>query len=200
MYNPAHFTVTDETQLYALIERSPLGTLVTHSDGLDANHLPFELDRAARRLRAHCARANPVWRQARDAEALVIFHGEQHYISPNWYPGMADTHRRVPTWNYEVVHVHGTMRIRDDVDYLRSVVSQLTQTHETQEPRPWSLHDAPGDYIDANLRAIVGIEIDIVRIVGKFKLGQNLDPRDREGAASALAALDSPLASRMRGG
>lgn len=205
MYLPAAFEEQRPEALHALIRAHPLGTLVTHGEqGLDANHIPFELDAATGlhgTLRAHVARANPVWLQAGDAEVLVIFHAADGYISPNWYPSKPEHHRHVPTWNYAVAHAHGVLRVRDDERFVRGLVARLTREHEarSQQPRPWKMGDAPTDYIDGLLKVIVGIEVEITRLVGKSKLGQNREVRDRLGAADGLAALgQTGLAQAMR--
>ncbi len=196
MYIPDHFAEPRLDALHALMRAHPLGTLVTHGpNGLDANHLPFLLD--AERdpdaapygtLVAHVARANPVWHEVGDGAAvMVVFQSDAAgYISPNWYPSKHETHRQVPTWNYQVVHAHGVLRIRDDERFVRGVVARLTRVHEAGEPRPWKIGDSAPAYIDGMVKAIVGIEIDIVRLVGKSKLSQNREARDREGAAQAL--------------
>ena len=193
MYLPAHFTESRPDELRRLIEHNPLGALVSNGpNGLDANHLPFELDEAAGEhgvLRGHVARANPVWKEVGDGDdVLVIFRAMDAYISPNWYPSKHETHRQVPTWNYQVVHVHGKIRIVDDEKYVRGVVARLTRTHEarTDVKNAWRMGDAPKEYIDAMLRAIVGIEIEIARIAGKSKLSQNREERDRVSAAEEL--------------
>jgi transcriptional regulator len=191
MYVPKHFEETRLGELHRIVRAHPLGVLVTGGDaGLDANHLPFELD-AARgphgTLTAHLARANPLWQQLADGdEVLVIFRGAEGYISPSWYPSKFETHRLVPTWNYEVVHAHGRVSVRDDHRFVRGVVARLTRAHEAGEPTPWRMGDSPADYIDGMLRAIVGIEVTIDRLVGKVKLSQNRERRDRDGAIEAL--------------
>jgi transcriptional regulator len=196
MYVPPHFEEARSEQLQALIRAHPLGALVVQGpDGLDANHLPFELDASGDgpgRLLAHVARANPLWRDAKDgAEALVIFRGADAYISPNWYPSKHESHRQVPTWNYQVVHVHGRLRIRDDERFVRGLVARLTRTHEAQTgaPKPWRMSESAPEFIAQMLAAIVGIEIEIVRMTGKWKLGQNRETRDRVSAALALQRL-----------
>jgi len=201
MYMPAHFAETREDELHRIIRDHPLGVLIAAGpDGLDANHLPFELDASAGpcgTLLAHVARSNPLWQQApTGTPVLVVFHGAEGYISPSWYPSKHETHRQVPTWNYEVVHAHGTLTVRDDERYVRSVVARLTRTHEAGEPRPWKMGDGPPEYIDTMLRAIVGIEVTITRLVGKAKLSQNREPRDREGAAEALRSRGRTALSR----
>lgn len=193
MYVPAHFNESRPDVLHKLIEAYPLGILVTHGvSGMDANHIPFELAAGEGEhgiLRAHVARANPVWQElANGDEALVVFSARDAYISPNWYPGKLETHRHAPTWNYRVVHAHGRLTILDDERYVRGVVARLTRAHEASQPVPWKMTDSPADYIDTMLKAIVGIEIGITRLVGKFKLGQNREDRDRIGAGQALIA------------
>ncbi len=193
MYNPAHFTLTEPVALQRIIRQHPLGMLVTHgSEGLDANHIPFEYDPTRGEhgtLTAHVARANPVWQQcAGGADVMVVFRGVEGYISPSWYPSKHDTHRQVPTWNYEVVHAHGRLTVRDDEKFVRGVVARLTRSHEAAEPQPWKMGDAPPDYLDAMLQAIVGLEIAVTRLEGKAKLSQNKELRDRQGAVEALQA------------
>lgn len=194
MYNPQHFSVSDPAALFRMIEAHPLGILVTSQQGqLDANHVPFELDSGVAplgRLRAHVARANPVWQQCADgADVLVIFRGQESYVSPNWYPSKHETHRLVPTWNYEVVHAHGRLTVHDDERFLRGLLARLTRVHEAHEPRPWKMGDSAPDYIDMMLQAVVGIEIAITRLEGKSKLSQNREPRDVQGAAQQLRGL-----------
>ena len=206
MYMPAHFVENRPEELRRLIAHNPLGALVRHgAAGLDADHLPFELDGNAGeggRLRAHVARANPICAQALDgADVLVIFRAADAYVSPNWYPSKHEHHRHVPTWNYEVVHVHGRFYLRDDEKYVRGLVSRLTGTHEARidAGKAWRMSDAPRDYIDAMLKAVVGIEVEITRVEGKSKVGQNREVRDRLGAAEALAGRGQhELASAMR--
>jgi transcriptional regulator len=133
------------------------------------------------------ARANPVWQQCLpSADVMVIFRGDETYISPNWYPSKHETHRQVPTWNYEVVHVFGRLTVRDDEKFMRGVVARLTRTHEAQEPKPWKMGDSAPDYIDGMLKAIVGLEITIERFEGKSKLSQNRESRDLQGAVDKL--------------
>ena len=204
MYIPAHFALTDPQALHQIIRDHPLGVLVTAGEGgLDANHVPFEFDPAVGAhglLTAHVVRANPVWQQCREgAPVMVVFRGNESYISPNWYPSKHESHRQVPTWNYEVVHVHGRLSVQDDDKFTRGVVARLTRTHEASEPRPWRMGDSAPDYIDGMLRAIVGIEILIDRIEGKSKLSQNREPRDRINAADTLAERgEADLAQAMR--
>ncbi|CAG9245464.1 FMN-binding negative transcriptional regulator [Paraburkholderia caribensis] len=206
MYVPAHFAETRKDVLHARIVEHPFGTLITHgSSGLDANHIPFELaaeDGELGVLRAHVARANPVWQEvANGDEVLVVFHAGDAYISPNWYPSKHELHKQVPTWNYMVVHAHGRITILDDERYVRGVVGRLTRTHEASEPKPWKMGDAPKDYVDTMVKAIVGIQIEVTRLVGKSKLSQNKEARDIQGAAEALKSSgESQLADAMLAG
>ena len=193
MYLPQHFEETRAEELHRVIREYPLGALVVNGPGgLDANHLPFELDPTAGehvRLLAHVARANPVWQEIKDGdEVLVIFRAADAYISPNWYPSKHEFHRQVPTWNYQAVHVHGKVSIRDDERFVRGVVARLTRANEarTGADKPWKMTDASKQYIDQMLSAIVGIEIEITRLVGKWKLSQNREERDRVNAAEEL--------------
>ena len=234
MYNPPHFTRTDPAALHRLLREHPLGTLVhTGPGGLDADHLPFEFDpdgaptdgtdpAAAPGLGvlwAHVARANPLWQRLAGAgeagaEVLVVFHGPQAYVSPNWSPSKHASHRQVPTWNYEVVHAHGRLRVRDDERFVRGVVARLTRRHEAEAAaalearapedappphRPWKMSDSDPAFITELLGRIVGLEIVITRLEGKAKLSQNRDAADRQGAADTLAHLGhGPLAQAMR--
>jgi transcriptional regulator len=160
--------------------------------GFDADHIPFELDPSASplgKLTGHVARANNVWQRCPSGTAvMVMFRGAEAFISPNWYPSKHEAHRQVPTWNYEVVHAHGTLTVRDDERFVRGLVARLTRHHEAAEPKPWKMSDSAPDYIDTMLRNIVGIEIAITSLVGKSKLSQNKEARDRQGAADTLAA------------
>ncbi|MCC5809020.1 MAG: FMN-binding negative transcriptional regulator [Ectothiorhodospiraceae bacterium] len=194
MYLPRHFAETRVEELHRIITEYPLGTLVVNGpDGLDANHLPFELDPDAGgrgRLFAHVARANAVWKEVRDGdEGLVIFRAPDAYISPNWYPSKHEFHRQVPTWNYQAVHVHGRISVRDDARFVRGVVARLTRVHEKRtDPsgRPWKMTDSSKEFVDQMLKAIVGIQIDVETMIGKSKLSQNKEVRDRINAAEAL--------------
>lgn len=204
MYIPDHFAIKDPEALRRIIRNHPLGVLVTPSpDGLDANHIPFEFDAAKGEfglLTGHVARANPLWQQCADgADVLVIFRGSESYISPNWYPSKHESHRQVPTWNYEVVHAHGWLTVQDQDKFVRGVVARLTRTHEASEPVPWKMgHSAP-EYIQGMLQAIVGIEIAITRLEGKAKLSQNRDSTDRLNAADVLSTHgETELSEAMR--
>lgn len=191
MYVPAHFAVSDPEALRQLIRRHPLGILVTDGgNGLDANHLPFEFERKAGGhgvLRAHVARANPIWKDVGNgAEVMVVFRAEDAYVSPNWYPSKHEFHKQVPTWNYRVVHAHGRITFHQEEAFLRGLVERLTGVHEAAQPTPWKMSDAPADYVEAMLRGIVGIEIEITRLAGKSKLSQNRELRDRLSLGEAL--------------
>ncbi|HDR8918292.1 FMN-binding negative transcriptional regulator [Burkholderia vietnamiensis] len=193
MYVPADFAESNPDALRELIVQHPFGSLVTHgASGLDANHLPFELlprDGGLGELHAHVARANPLWQEvANGDDVLVIFRAGDAYISPNWYPSKHVAHRQVPTWNYVVVHAYGRITVRDDEKFVRGVVARLTRTHEASQPVPWKMADAPKDYLDALLQSIVGLQIEITRLVGKRKLSQTKAADDIRGAADALIA------------
>ena len=205
MYVPPHFKQERPDALHRIIREHPLGTLVTHGpEGLDADHVPFEFDAEAGpagTLSAHVARANTLWQRCPSGtEVMVIFRGAQAYVSPNWYPSKHETHRQVPTWNYEVVHAYGTVTVHDSDRWVRALVARLTRHHEASEPRPWKMGESPPDYIDMMLRNIVGIEIVLTRLVGKSKLSQNREPRDRLNAAETLEGHgQDELARAMRG-
>jgi transcriptional regulator len=192
MYVPQPFEVTDPASLHACMRRYPLGTLVTATaSGIDANHIPFLVDVATGQfgtLHAHVARANPVWQTAAGTEALVIFHGPEAFISPSWYATKSETGKVVPTWNYVVVHARGVVRVIEDREWLRAHVAALTTEHEGGRVAPWSVADAPAEYIDRLLGAIIGIEIPIARLDGKWKVSQNRSPADRRGVIEALDA------------
>lgn len=204
MYIPAHFAEDRPEELLRIVRDHPFGILVTQGGGaLDADHIPFEFDPAVGAhglLTAHVARANPLWqRNPSGTEVMVIFRGAQDYVSPNWYPSKHEAHRQVPTWNYEVVHAHGKLVVRDDERFVRGLVGRLTRRHEAGEPRPWKMGDSAPDYINGLLANIVGIEIAIDRLVGKRKLSQNKEERDRLGAAEQLENRGSAeLAEAMR--
>lgn len=204
MYLPAPFAESCPEELQRIMRAHPLAMLVTQRpDGLEADHLPFLLiadQGSLGSLQAHVARANPLWRAVRDGDAvLVVFRGTDGYISPNWYPGKQETHRHVPTWNYEAVHAHGRIRVRDDEKFLRAVLGRLTRVHEASEPRPWRMSDAPADYLAEELGQIVGIEIELTRIEGKRKLSQNRDARDFENTVQTLENRGrKDLAAAMR--
>lgn len=202
MYQPEHHREDDLGVQHALIRAHPLGLLVTAgSAGLEANPIPFVLDAAAGPkgvLRGHLARANRQWRDFDPAvEALVVFHGPNAYITPSWYATKAETGKVVPTWNYVVVQVYGALRVVDDADWLRRQVEALTLGQEEARSEPWQVADAPAPYVAAMLRGIVGIEIDIARIEGKWKVSQNRPEADRRGVVVGLNGESNPAAAAM---
>lgn len=185
MYTPSYFKETRIEALHGLIHDFPFATVVTRGDtGLVANHLPFELV-GDHLLYGHVARGNEL-RHADGAEVLLIFRGPDGYVSPNWYPSKHETGREVPTWNYAVVHVHGRLRVVEDAVWLRTLLERLTDRHEAGLPAPWKVSDAPEDHIEKSLRGIVGLEIAIERIEGKFKLSQNHPEANRLGVIAGL--------------
>lgn len=191
MYTPLHYAEARRPILHELMRAHPLATVVTSVEGgLEANHLPLLLDSARGEsgvLLGHVARANPVWKQtAAGSEALVIFQGPEHYISPAWYPSKSAHGKVVPTWNYTAVHVRGRVIWHDNAVWLRSFLERLTAEHERARATPWTLGDAPPDYIERMLAAVIGLEIPITRMTGKRKLSQNQTPADRVGVADAL--------------
>lgn len=203
MYVPRHFEATDPAILHALIRAHPLGALVVQSaEGLSASHLPFVLHPELGphgTLRGHVARANPVWHEpARgDTHALVIFQGPQGYVSPAWYATKRESGKVVPTWDYVVVHAHGPLRAIEDRAWLRQQIEQLTHAHEAGRAEPWRVADAPADYVERMLGAIVGLELPIARLVGKQKLSQNRPARDRQGVVDGLLAEGGAAAAEL---
>jgi transcriptional regulator len=203
MYLPAHFEEKRAEVLHELMRAHPLGLLITQStSGLQANPIPFVLDADAAGgpgvLRAHVARANPVWHEARtDTESLVVFQGPQAYISPGWYPSKALHGKVVPTWNYCTVQGRGLLRVIDDAAWVHAFVTRLTQRHEETQTRPWAVSDAPADYIETMRRAIVGIEITLTALTGKWKTSQNRSAADRDGVARGLAQRSGSDAADM---
>ena len=198
MYLPEAFAENRPEALHALIRANPLGAVVIHTDdGFDANHLPFELDVAEDGrvvLRGHVARKNAMAALSRHGtDALVIFQGASAYISPNWYPSKQATHQVVPTYNYAVVHVHGRLSTIDDPRWVRGLVARLTHKMEQSQPVPWKMGDAPADYLDSMIENIVGIEIPVDRMIGKWKMSQNKTAEDRRGVAEGLAATGDPV-------
>lgn len=204
MYIPPHFAQTQPDALHRLMRAHPLGALVTSGpEGLDADHIPFEFDAGAGSLgtlSAHVARSNPLWQRYHSGTSvMVIFRGADAYVSPSWYPSKHEAHRQVPTWNYEVVHAHGILTVRDDERFVRGLVARLARNHEAAEPRPWKMGDSAPEFIDEMLSKIVGLEIEITSLTGKSKLSQNKAASDRLGAAETLAARGrGELAEAMR--
>jgi transcriptional regulator len=199
MYIPAHFREDRPEVLQGAIARIGFATLVTQgSDGLDANHVPMLLEGDV--LRFHVARANPVWKNlSPGAEALAVFLGPHAYVSPSWYPSKAQTGKAVPTWNYLTVHARGMLTPIHDVDWLRAHVTALSAAHEAGRAEPWAVSDAPGDYIDGLLRVIVGFELAITKLEGKWKLSQNRPAADREGVRAAYALDGNDAIAKLMG-
>lgn len=203
MYAPSHFDETSTETMHALVAAHPLGTLVIQgAGGLDANHIPFEISAPAADapfgvLRAHVARANPLWRQA-GAPALVVFQGPTAYISPSHYEEKRASGKVVPTYNYAVVHAHGTLRAVDDPAWLLALLERLTARHESLRAAPWSVHDAPRGYIDKLMGAIVGIEIPLQRLQGKWKLSQDHPRQDQLNIAAGTDAMAALIRARLK--
>jgi transcriptional regulator len=189
MYIPDHFREDRVAVLQDAMRRIGFATLVTQgAAGIEANHLPLLLDAEAGILRGHLARANPVWRDMiPGSTALAIFLGPDAYVSPGWYPSKAQTGKAVPTWNYITLHARGTITLFEDADWLRAHVAALTDAQEAGRAQPWSINDAPSGYIAGLLRAIVGFEIAITSLEGKWKLSQNR-PADIDGVRAGLTA------------
>ncbi|HEI6849688.1 TPA: FMN-binding negative transcriptional regulator [Yersinia enterocolitica] len=191
MYSPRQFQEHRPEVLHALIQQHPLGILVSQKTGiLDAWHIPFAFqpsEEGAGSLHAHIARANPLWQDVQqNEEVLVIFRGENAYISPGWYPSKHEHHQQVPTWNYQAAHVRGKIIIHDDKFYLHDQLAQLTKQQESMQEKPWQIADAPEQYINAMIKAIVGVEIVITELTGVMKLSQNKSDVDATGASENL--------------
>jgi transcriptional regulator len=203
MYIPKAFEENRLPVLHDLIEAQPFASLITMgSSGLFASHLPMVLDRQAGTngiLRGHLSRANRQWRElSPEIEALAIFSGPQHYITPNWYPEKQDTGKVVPTWNYAVVHAYGNLKIIEDTTWLLQHLQTLTGIHEAASPTPWQVSDAPHDYIESQIKGIIGLEFSIGRLEGKWKVSQNRSDRDRIGVSDGLERLDTDESLAMK--
>jgi transcriptional regulator len=197
MYIPANFREERHAALHGLMLECPLALLVTHgADGLVASPVPFltypdEGEHGT--LRAHVARANPHWKALAGAtECLVVFQGAQGYVTPSWYETKRTTHKVVPTWNYETVHAWGAPAVHDDPAWLARQLRDLTSLQERRRPQPWAVDDAPPEFVAMQMRAIVGIEIPISRIEGKWKMSQNRDEADRRGVVQGLRDAADP--------
>lgn len=206
MYVPSSFAEHDPETLFAFMEAYPLGALVTTSPTgqLFATHLPLVVDRTAGpngTLRGHLARANPQSREGA-GEALIIFTGPETYITPEWYETKQQTGRVVPTWNYVAVHAYATLRLRDDRAFLRPHLEELTKRHEGGRPDPWHVSDAPPDYVEQQMKAIIGVELTIQRLEGKWKMSQNRPAADIDGVIRGLSdsetARDHAVAAIVR--
>ena len=206
MYLPSAFRQDDLAELHAQLQASPFALLTSAgAAGVQASHLPLLLapdEGEFGTLYGHFARANPHWRDLQGgAEALAVFSGPDAYISPGWYPAKAEHGKVVPTWNYIAVHARGPVELIEEPERLLQIVSRLSDQHESGRERPWAVSDAPREYIDSMLRAIVGFALPIRRLEGKWKLGQNRSAADQAGVRDGLAASPSPgdreLATRM---
>ncbi|HET6208883.1 MAG TPA: FMN-binding negative transcriptional regulator [Jatrophihabitans sp.] len=202
MYVPTHFAAPEAEVDRLLAELTAVDLITAGPTGLQASFLPMLHDAQAGSLVGHLARNNPHWRAARTGESLVIVRGPDAYVSPSWYPSKAEHGRVVPTWNYLTAHVYGRLVVHDDVEWLRALVTRLTEHHEARRTDQlagrWAVSDAPPAFIDGQLRAIVGVELVISRIEAKAKLSQNRPPADQAGVLAGLGP-DSPVAELMRG-
>ena len=206
MYQPPHFNEESPLAMQGLIRAFPLGLLITGVDGaLTANPIPFILDIEAGEhgvLRCHVARANTQWQEigkdiGEGCDALIVFQGAQHYVHPGWYETKRETGKVVPTWNYAMVQVKGRARVMDDAAWIARQVRDLTEMMEGAYPKPWAVDDAPAPYIEAQIRGIVGIEITISAMMGKWKVSQNRNDADREGVVEGLRAAQDDDAHKM---
>jgi transcriptional regulator len=202
MYIPKHNEETRVSVMHSLMVSRPLGTLVTMgASGLVASHIPMIVDDDGSQfgvLKGHISRANTQWRDfVSTVDALAIFAGHQHYITPNWYPGTKEHGKEVPTWNYVVVHAYGPLKVIHDEQWLLTNVEKLTNVHESASPIPWKVSDAPQDFIQSQLKGIVGVEIPIQRLQGRWKLSQNRTERDRTCVVDGLAKLNTPESLAM---
>ncbi len=195
MYLPRHFTEDDSDSAVAMVRSAAFGHLVVAGPaGLASTPMPFLISDDGGRVRAHLARPNQLWKQT-PCDALLVVPLSDAYISPGWYPSKAEHGKVVPTWNYEVVHLHGRLVAHDDADWTLAMVSDLTDLHESALPTPWSVDDAPDTYIEQLLGGIVGIELEVSRIEAKRKLSQNKSDADRAGVMAGLP--DSPIRRAM---
>lgn len=190
MYQPPHYKVDDVSEIYELMRARPFATLVSSGSlGLYATQLPtiLKIDGSSAAIECHIARASPHWKDlAVGAEALMIFHGPDGYVTPGWYPSKAETGKVVPTWNYAAVHAYGRPVMMDETEWKRRHVAELSAQHERGQPRPWELSDAPESFIQTMLRGFVGFRFEITRLEGKCKMSQNRELRDRQGVLDGL--------------
>ena len=201
MYLPKHFAVDNPTLLAQLIAEYPLATVVGNLEGqLEVNHLPLMLSADRNKLYGHIARVNPLVKIASSNQPNVtaIFNGPNAYVTPAWYPSKKETGKVVPTWNYAVVHAQGSLKLIEDAQWLRSHESQMTTIHEPTYQSHWKLDDAPEEYIQMMLRAIVGIEIEVTSLTGKFKLSQNRPPEDYAAVVDTLEKSPAEVLQAMR--
>lgn len=204
MYTPKPFAMDGTEVIRAHIEAHPFAALVVEGDsGIEAVHVPLLLgagDGEHGTLRGHIARVNGVFEaRLEGSQVLAIFSGPQAYVSPGWYPSKQENPKVVPTWNYRAVHVGGTLHFHEDRDWLLRNVGDLTERFEAGRPEPWSLEDAPQDYIDAMVRGIVGVEIKILKLEGKAKLSQNRPEEDRRGVVDGLRDAGEVALARLMG-
>lgn len=202
MYLPKHFEERNVEVLHALIRSHPLGTWVTQCEAtLSVNHIPFLVESNEGkygRLIGHVARANPIWKTfSRTIESVVIFQGPQGYITPSWYPSKRAHGKAVPTWNYAVAHAFGVPRAIEDLEWLHEHVKNLSDLQESDRPVPWKISDAPRAYIETMLKAIVGIEIPLSTVIGKWKMSQNKTSEDRLGTIEGLRARGDAMSQDM---
>ena len=203
MYVPSHFKEDNQDTLLQYIRDFSLGTLIiADENGIEANHVPFHLDAGTGdtpgRLQCHVARSNPVWQRIQNGDrVLVVFQGPDAYVSPSWYPTKAETGRVVPTWNYLAVHVEGTAKLIQDPDWLKHQLHQLTNQHESIMDQPWSVDDAPPDFTDRMMKAIVGVEIHIEKLTGKLKASQNQPASNQAGVKAGLEPMEGSQNSEM---
>jgi transcriptional regulator len=202
MYQPPYFREERLGVLHDLIGTHPLATLVTVEKGRpDANHIPMLIDRDRGRLgvlRAHVARGNALAR-GHGGPALAIFQGPESYVTPSWYATKREAGKVVPTWNYVVVHAHGLLTVIDDPAWIREQIEALTRAQEDGRAEPWHVTDAPADFVASQVKAIVGIEIEIATLEGKWKVSQNRPAADRQGVAAGLRVLggDAPAMAAL---
>jgi transcriptional regulator len=204
MYEPPLHRQEDLAAQHALIRAHPLGLLISHgASGLLANSIPFTLVEDGTRfgmLRCHVARANPQWRDLQAAsEVLVVFQGASSYITPSWYATKRETGKVVPTWNYLMVQARGRPTVNETAEWLRAQIEQLTNEREARREKPWAVGDAPEDFIAQQMRAIVGVEIPVADMRGKWKVSQNRSDADREGVIEGLSETGDPMAEIVRG-
>ncbi len=202
MFKPPMFVEKREELIHDLIHSNPFGTLISMVDvEIAADHLPLLFKPQLREkgaLHAHISKGNPLWKKHKAGqEVMVIFQGTHHYISPSWYASKAEHGKVVPTWNYAVVHAHGTLKIIEDHDWLLNHINEQTDKNEQHYETPWKVSDAPEKYIDSQLKGIIGLEIEITRFDGKWKISQNKNRQDKEGVVKGLKAEDNENALAM---
>lgn len=203
MYTPRHFKETDSELMLEFMRANPFATLISNGQGgLNAEHIPFiaSADSDSKLvLKAHIAKANPLWKDIENgASVLVVFQGTNSYISPNWYPSKQVDSKVVPTWNYTAVHAIGKIEFIHDKKWLMSLLNDLTDTNEQSQSQPWKVSDAPTKFVEKQLPAIVGLEVVVDELKGKFKLSQNQSIGNREGVKKALNELAHPMSDLIK--